>query len=77
MIFDNFRNYMFSFSENVSERFLDLFCFLEQSLDYDGEGVVYSDVCCYAEKDESIFLQLVEVERTNKLFVKCAASNAP
>lgn len=66
VIFDNFGNYMFSFSERAAEKFRDLFCFLEQSR-YSGAGVVYLDVCCFAEKDTDIFDQLVEAERANTL----------
>ena len=66
IIFDNYGNYMFSFSEGAVDRFRDLFCFLEQSR-YSGAGVIYLDVCCFAEKDTDIFFQLVKAERTNTL----------
>lgn len=66
IVFDNFGNYLIKFSENASEKFQDLFCFLEQSRNCGG-GVVYLDVCCFAEKDKDIFIRLVDSERANSL----------
>ena len=66
VIYDNFGNYLISFSESAHERFKDLFCFLEQSRS-NGGGIIYLDVCCFSEKDIDIFNQLVDAERTNKL----------
>jgi FkbM family methyltransferase len=72
VIYDNFGNYMFSFSDAASERFKDLVCFLEQSR-ICGGGVVYLDVSCFAEKDVDLFRQLVDVERSGKSVASLAA----
>lgn len=66
VIYDNYGNYIFSFSEDVSERFEDLFCFLDQSRT-SGGGISYLDVCCFAERDKDIFLQVVAAERRRKI----------
>jgi FkbM family methyltransferase len=68
VIYDNYGNYIFSFSEHAAERFEDLFCFLEQSRNSGGR-IEYLDACCFAEKDKDIFLQLVATERGRQ--IKC------
>lgn len=63
VIYDNFGNFLISFSDAPLEKFKDLFSFLEQSRT-GGGGVLYLDVCCFADQDRDIFQQLVSVERT-------------
>ena len=65
VIYDNFGNFMFSFSSWVEDRFWDLFSFLEQSR-RNGGGVSYLDVCCFSEQDKDIFLELVSGERIKR-----------
>lgn len=65
VIYDNFGNYLISFSESVNERFSDLFCFLYQSRHFGG-GVFYLDVCCFSDRDTDVFLQVVERERAGE-----------
>jgi FkbM family methyltransferase len=65
LIYDNFGNYLISFSESANERFSDLFCFLHQSRRFGG-GVFYLDVCCFSDRDTDIFLQVVERERAGE-----------
>ncbi len=61
VIYDNFGNFMFSFSNNIEDRFRDLYSFLEQSRS-NGGGVSYLDVCCFSEQDQDIFSGLVTGE---------------
>ena len=65
VIYDNFGNYMLSFSDGAANRFIDLFFFLEQSRN-SGGGVSYLDVCCFSVRDADIFSNLVDAERAKK-----------
>ena len=61
--YDNFGNYMLSFSDKPIERFKDLFAFLEQSRN-SGGGTSYLDICGFSEHDCDVFFELVESERS-------------
>ncbi len=65
IIFDNFGNYMVSFSGNQLNIFSDLLFYLEQSR-YNGGGINYLDICCFSADDQDIFARFVADEQKLK-----------